>query len=160
KRAHSAISGSWKGHFVPMPDRDAQATSKRSASCCQIEILWAQEAMEFAQPWWARGGRHQTAVTENNYRLATRVTMQRESVGVPMRRLIFAIVMAMMSDAASAQGTFTPDPLIPDPQKIDAMTRNCVYQSAFYSQGAVVCLGGGRGLQCAAGSWIPHAGPC
>jgi hypothetical protein len=41
-----------------------------------------------------------------------------------------------------------------DPQKIDSMTRNCVYNNAFYSQGAIVCLGAGRGLQCSAGNWI------
>jgi hypothetical protein len=40
------------------------------------------------------------------------------------------------------------------PQKIDSVTRSCVYNSAFYSQGAVICLGGGRGLQCNNGSWI------
>jgi hypothetical protein len=55
----------------------------------------------------------------------------------------------MMPGAASAQ-----DFIMPDPQKIDSMTRNCVYNSAFYSQGAVICLGGGRGLQCSSGSWI------
>lgn len=76
-----------------------------------------------------------------------------------MRRSIFAIVIAMMSNAASAQGTFTPDAFPPDPQKIDTMTRNCVYNSAFYSQGAVICLGGGRGLQCNSGSWVPTQDP-
>jgi hypothetical protein len=65
----------------------------------------------------------------------------------------------MMSNTALAQGTFTPDVLPLDPQKIDAMTRNCVYNSAFYSQGAVVCLGGGRGLQCNSGSWVPTQDP-
>ena len=68
-----------------------------------------------------------------------------------MWRSAFAIVViaCMMSGAASAQ-----DIIMPDPQKIDSMTRNCVYNSAFYSQGAVICLGGGRGLQCSNGSWI------
>ena len=68
-----------------------------------------------------------------------------------MRRSAFAIVViaCMMPGAASAQ-----DIIMPDPQKIDSMTRNCVYNSAFYSQGAVICLGGGRGLQCSSGSWI------
>ena len=68
-----------------------------------------------------------------------------------MWRSAFAIVVAacMMSGAASAQ-----DIIMPDPQKIDSMTRNCVYNSAFYSQGAVICLGGGRGLQCTNGNWI------
>ncbi len=68
-----------------------------------------------------------------------------------MWRSAFAIVVVacMMPGAATAQ-----DILIPDPQKIDSMTRNCVYNSAFYSQGAVICLGGGRGLQCSSGSWV------
>src|SRR5262245_4148366 len=85
--------------------------------------------------------------------------MPTRGTGALMRRSTFAIVIAMMSNAVSAQGTFTPDPFIPDPQKIDAMTRNCVYNSSFYSQGAVICLGGGRGLQCAGGSWIPTQDP-
>jgi hypothetical protein len=58
--------------------------------------------------------------------------------------------MAMISSAASAQEAFGPDA-----QKIDSMSRNCVYNSAFYSQGAIVCLGRVRGLQCSAGSWVP-----
>ena len=68
-----------------------------------------------------------------------------------MWRSAFAMVViaCMMSGAASAQ-----DIIMPDPQMIDSMTRNCVYNSAFYSQGAVMCLGGGRGLQCSNGSWI------
>jgi hypothetical protein len=67
-----------------------------------------------------------------------------------MWKSAFAIVIACMaSGAASAQ-----DAYLPDPQKIDSMTRNCVYNNAFYSQGAIVCLGAGRGLQCSAGSWI------
>jgi hypothetical protein len=66
-----------------------------------------------------------------------------------MWKSAFAIVVAMTSGAASAQDTFPPDP-----QKIDSMTRNCVYNSAFYSQGAIICLGGARGLQCTNGSWI------
>jgi hypothetical protein len=65
----------------------------------------------------------------------------------------------MMSGAASAQSTFTPEPFTPDPQKIDSMTRNCVYHSAFYSQGAVICIGGGRGLQCSNASWTPTQDP-
>jgi hypothetical protein len=60
----------------------------------------------------------------------------------------------MRSGSASAQ-----DFSMPDPQKIDSMTRNCVYNSAFYSQGAVICLGGGRGLQCSNGSWLPTQDP-
>jgi hypothetical protein len=61
-----------------------------------------------------------------------------------MWKSAFAIFIAcMMSGAALAQ-----DIIMPAPQKIDSMTRNCVYNSAFYSQGAVICLGGGRGLQC------------
>ena len=71
-----------------------------------------------------------------------------------MRRSTLVIVVAMMSGAASAQDTFTPDL-----QKIDSMTRNCVYNSAFYSQGAIICLGGGRGLQCTSGSWVPTQDP-
>jgi hypothetical protein len=55
----------------------------------------------------------------------------------------------MMSDAASAQDAFEPDA-----QKIDSMTRNCVYNSAFYSQGAIICLGRVRGLQCSSGNWV------
>jgi hypothetical protein len=67
-----------------------------------------------------------------------------------MWKSAFAVIIAcIMSGAASAQ-----DMIMPDPQKIDSMTRNCVYNSAFYSQGAVICLGGGRGLQCSNGSWI------
>ena len=67
-----------------------------------------------------------------------------------MWKSAFAIVIACMaSGAASAQDAFSPDP-----QKIDSMTRNCVYNNAFYSQGAIVCLGAGRGLQCSTGSWI------
>jgi hypothetical protein len=68
----------------------------------------------------------------------------------------FAVVIAIMSGAVSAQSTFTPDPFTPDPQKIDSMTRNCVYHSAFYSQGAIICIGGGRGLQCSNAS--SHSG--
>ena len=77
-----------------------------------------------------------------------------------MWRSAFAMVViaCMMSGAASAQGIM-PEPVMPDPQKIDSMTRNCVYNSAFYSQGAVICLGGGRGLQCSSGSWIPTQDP-
>ncbi len=60
-----------------------------------------------------------------------------------------AVVACIMPTAVSAQ-----DLILPDPQKIDSMTRNCVYNSAFYSQGAILCLGGGRGLQCSSGSWI------
>ena len=72
-----------------------------------------------------------------------------------MWKSTFAIAIAMMmSGAASAQDYFTPDP-----QKIDSMTRNCVYSSAFYSQGAIICLGGGRGLQCSNGSWVPTQDP-
>jgi hypothetical protein len=40
----------------------------------------------------------------------------------------------MMSNAASAQGTLTPDAFLPDPQKIESMIRNCVYNSVFYSR--------------------------
>jgi hypothetical protein len=59
-----------------------------------------------------------------------------------MWRPAFAIVIisCMVSGAASAQ-----DIIMPDPQKIDSMTRSCVYNSAFYSQGAVIkgaCLSG------------------
>jgi hypothetical protein len=73
-----------------------------------------------------------------------------------MWRSAFAIVVigCMRSGSASAQ-----DIIMPDPQKIDSMTRNCVYNSAFYSQGAVVCLGGGRGLQCSNGSWVATQDP-
>jgi hypothetical protein len=64
----------------------------------------------------------------------------------------------MMSGAA-AQDIF-----MPDPQKIDSMTRSCVYNNAFYSQGAIICLSAGRGLQCTGGSWIvtqdPTAAAC
>lgn len=63
---------------------------------------------------------------------------------------IFTIVIAMFSVAASAQESFAPDA-----QKVDAMTRNCVYNSSFYSQGAIICLGRVRGLQCSSGSWVP-----
>lgn len=68
-----------------------------------------------------------------------------------MWRQAFAIIVVActMSDTAWSQ-----DIIIPDPQKIDSMTRNCVYNSAFYSQGAIICLGGGRGLQCGNGNWI------
>ena len=67
-----------------------------------------------------------------------------------MWKSALAIIIACMAPgAASAQ-----DFIMPDPQKIDAMTRNCVYNNAFYSQGAVICLGGGRGLQCSNGSWV------
>jgi hypothetical protein len=73
-----------------------------------------------------------------------------------MWRSALAIVVAacMMSGAASAQ-----DIVMPDPQKIDSMTRNCVYNSAFYSQGAIICLGGGRALQCSTGSWVDTRDP-
>lgn len=73
-----------------------------------------------------------------------------------MRRsaLAIAVIACMMSRVASAQDIF-----LPDPQKIDSMTRNCVYNNAFYSQGALICLGGGRGLQCSSGSWIPTQDP-
>jgi hypothetical protein len=59
------------------------------------------------------------------------------------------IISCMMSGAASAQ-----DVIMSDPLKIDSMTRSCVFNSAFYSHGAVLCLGGDRGLQCSNGSWI------
>lgn len=75
------------------------------------------------------------------------------------RSTFLAMVAAMMPGAVSAQSTFTPEPFPPDPQKIDSMTRNCVYHSAFYSQGAVICIGGGRGLQCSSGSWVPTQDP-
>jgi hypothetical protein len=65
-----------------------------------------------------------------------------------------AVIAWMTSGAASAQ-----DYLAPDPQKIDAMTRSCVYNSAFYSQGSVICIGGGRGLQCTSGSWVATQDP-
>jgi hypothetical protein len=61
----------------------------------------------------------------------------------------------MMASAASAQDII----MMPDPQKIDAMSRNCVYNSAFYSQGAFICVGGGRGLQCGNGSWVDAQDP-
>jgi hypothetical protein len=67
-----------------------------------------------------------------------------------MWKSAFAIVLAcIMSGTASAQ-----DIILPDPQKIDAMARSCVYNSAFYSQGSIICLGGGHGLQCTSGSWV------
>jgi hypothetical protein len=75
------------------------------------------------------------------------------------RSTLFAVVIAMMSSAVSAQNTFTPEPFAPDPQKIDSMTRSCVYHSAFYSQGAVICIGGGRGLQCTNANWVPIQDP-
>ena len=65
------------------------------------------------------------------------------------RSALAIIVIAVTLSAVSAQDIF-----MPDPQKIDSMTRNCVYNNAFYSQGAVICIGGGRGLQCTSGSWI------
>jgi hypothetical protein len=65
------------------------------------------------------------------------------------------MVIAMLPGAASAQDAFTP----PDPQKIDSMTRSCVYNNAFYSQGAIICLGGARGLQCSNASWIATQDP-
>jgi hypothetical protein len=72
-----------------------------------------------------------------------------------MWRLAFAVaVVACISESASAQDVF-----IPDPQKIDSMTRSCVYNSSFYSQGAIICLGGGHGLQCNSGSWVPTQDP-
>ena len=54
-----------------------------------------------------------------------------------MWRSAFAIVViaCIMSGTALAQAQ---DFIMPDPQKIDTMTRNCVYNSAFYSQ----CLSG------------------
>jgi hypothetical protein len=60
-----------------------------------------------------------------------------------MWRSAFAIMIisCAMSGTTSAQ-----DINMSAPQKIDSMTRSCVYNSAFYSQGAVICLGGGRGL--------------
>lgn len=73
-----------------------------------------------------------------------------------MWRSVFVVVVigCMRSGGASAQ-----DMIIPDPQKIDSMTRNCVYNSAFYSQGAIVCLGGGHGLQCNNASWVATQDP-
>jgi hypothetical protein len=75
------------------------------------------------------------------------------------RSSFLAVVISMMTSAASAQNTFTPEPFVLDPQKIDSMTRNCVYHSAFYSQGAIICIGGSRGLQCSNASWIPTQDP-
>jgi hypothetical protein len=46
----------------------------------------------------------------------------------------------------------------PDPQKIDAMTKSCVYNSAFYSQGAFICVGA-RGLQCGNANWVDAQDP-
>lgn len=66
-----------------------------------------------------------------------------------MRKSALAVAVAcVMSGAASAQD------IMPDPQKIDAMTRHCVFNSAFYSQGAIICIGPLRGLQCASGNWV------
>ena len=77
-----------------------------------------------------------------------------EKTGARMWKSAFAIAITMMSAAASAQDTFPPDA-----QKIDTMTRSCVYNSAFYSQGAIICLGGPRGLQCSGGNWIAAQDP-
>jgi hypothetical protein len=70
------------------------------------------------------------------------------------RSVFAAAVFACMISDATAQDVF-----IPDPQKIDSMTRSCVYNSSFYSQGAIICLGGGRGLQCSSSSWVPTQDP-
>ena len=75
------------------------------------------------------------------------------------RSTLLAVVISLTSGAVSAQSAFVPEPFVPDPQKIDSMTRNCVYQSAFYSQGAIICIGGSRGLQCSNASWIPTQDP-
>jgi hypothetical protein len=71
-----------------------------------------------------------------------------------MWKSAFVMAITMTSGAASAQDTFPSDA-----QKIDAMTRSCVYNSAFYSQGSIICLGGPRGLQCSGGSWIAAQDP-
>jgi hypothetical protein len=73
-----------------------------------------------------------------------------------MWRSVFAtvVIACTISGAASAQDIY-----ISDPQKIDSMTRSCVYNNAFYSQGAIICLSAGRGLQCANGSWITTQDP-
>ena len=75
-----------------------------------------------------------------------------------MWRSAFAIVViaCLMSGAGAASAQ---DIIMPDPQKIDSMTRTCVYNSAFYSQGAIVCLGGGHGLQCNNASWVATQDP-
>jgi hypothetical protein len=70
------------------------------------------------------------------------------------RSVALAVIACIIPGAASAQ-----DIIMPDPQKIDSMTKNCVYSSAFYSQGAVICLGGGRGLQCSSGNWVDTQDP-
>jgi hypothetical protein len=67
---------------------------------------------------------------------------------------VIAVIAWMIPGAASSQ-----DIIVPDPQKIDSMTRNCVYNSAFYSQGSLICLGAGRGLQCTSGSWVATQDP-
>jgi hypothetical protein len=68
--------------------------------------------------------------------------------------LTMAVIACMISGATSAQDVF-----VPDPQKIDSMTRSCVYNSSFYSQGAIICLGGGHGLQCSSGGWVSTQDP-
>ena len=64
------------------------------------------------------------------------------------------IITGITVGAASAQTTIVP----PDPQKVDAMTKSCVYNSAFYSQGAFICVGA-RGLQCGNGNWVDAQDP-
>ena len=64
------------------------------------------------------------------------------------------VITCIAVGAASAQTTILP----PDPQKIDAMTKSCVYNSAFYSQGAFICVGA-RGLQCGNGNWVDAQDP-
>ena len=73
-----------------------------------------------------------------------------------MSKLAVAItvITCFAVGAASAQTTILP----PDPQKIDAMTKSCVYNSAFYSQGAFICVGA-RGLQCGNGNWVDAQDP-
>jgi hypothetical protein len=68
--------------------------------------------------------------------------------------LAIIIITGITFSTASAQTTIVP----PDPQKIDAMTKSCVYNSAFYSQGAFICVGA-RGLQCGNGNWVDAQDP-
>jgi hypothetical protein len=67
---------------------------------------------------------------------------------------VISVTACIMSGAASAQDFY-----MPDPQKIGSMTKSCVYNNAFYSQGAIICLSVGRGLQCSGGSWIATQDP-
>ena len=64
-----------------------------------------------------------------------------------------------MSTACMMSSAALPQDIMPDPAKIDSMSKHCVYNSAFYSQGSIICIGERRALQCNIGSWNTNPDP-